>query len=234
MADSFSSSPSRPDVGDVKLARAIARDLLDIGAIALRPSEPFRWSSGLVAPIYCDNRQTIAYPRVRRVIRDGFADVVTNHTLGSSTIAGTATAGIPHAAWLADQLDVPMAYVRSSAKEHGQGERIEGRVEPGEDVIVVEDLVSTGGSALEAVEALRDAGATVQAVLSIFTYELDVATEAFREAQVPLHVLSDFGTLIEVARDREALSEGDYEVLQTWRDDPVAWSEARGGKTVST
>lgn len=227
MSDSTSSSLSNVSTMDV--ARAIARDLLDIGAIALQPKNPFTWSSGLRAPIYCDNRRTIAYPRVRRVIRDGFAEIVTDHTLGSSTIAGTATAGIPHAAWLADQLDVPMAYVRSSAKGHGQGERIEGRVESGEDVIVVEDLVSTGGSALNAVEALRDVGATVQAVLSIFTYELDVATTAFRTADVPLYVLSDFSTLLEVARERDALSDDDLDVLRTWREDPGAWSKERGG-----
>lgn len=226
---SDSSSSSLQNVSTTDVARAIARDLLDIGAIALQPKSPFTWSSGLRAPIYCDNRRTIAYPQVRRVIRDGFAEIVTDWTLGSATIAGTATAGIPHAAWLADQLDVPMAYVRSSAKEHGQGERIEGRVEPGEDVIVVEDLISTGASALEAVEALRDAGTTVQAVLSIFTYELDLAETAFRKADVPLHVLSDFSTLLDVARERDALSDDDLEVLRTWREDPDAWSEERGG-----
>lgn len=227
-----SSSTSLAKISDLDVAWAIARDLLDIGAVVLRPADPFTWSSGLVAPIYCDNRRTIAYPRVRRVIRDGFAEIVTGRTLGSSTIAGTATAGIPHAAWLADQLDVPMAYVRSSAKEHGQGEQIEGRIEPGEEVIVVEDLISTGGSALGAVEALRRAGATVEAVLSIFTYGLDVADEAFREADVPLHVLSDFATLLEVARERDDLSEEDLDLLRTWRDDPEAWSEARGGPAV--
>lgn len=226
-----SSSPGSPfQVNDVDLAQTLARDLLDIGAVTLRPNNPFTWSSGLVAPIYCDNRRTISFPRVRRAICDGFANVVTDYTLGPATIAGTATAGIPHAAWLAGKLDVPMVYVRSTAKEYGQGERIEGQVDSGQELIVVEDLISTGSSALEAVEALQQAECTVRAVLSIFTYELDVAAEAFLKADVPLHVLTDFTTLLDVARRKNLLSDEDLTTLQSWRSDPQDWSVQRGGK----
>ncbi len=210
-------------------ARSIAGCLLDIGAVELRPDQPFTWSSGLVSPIYCDNRRTIAYPRVRRAIRDGFVAVLRALSLEEVTIAGTATAGIPHAAWLAEAIDRPMAYVRSSAKEHGQGARIEGDVQAGEEVVVVEDLISTGGSALEAVEALRGAGTTVRAVLSIFSFELDVADEAFRAADVPRSVLTSFRTLIDVAHEREELSNDDLDVLTAWRADPEGWSVEHGG-----
>lgn len=219
---------------DTERAQAIARELLSIGAVILRPNDPFTWSSGLVAPIYCDNRRTLAYPNVRRVISKGFAEVVAERALGPSTIAGTATAGIPHAAWLAERLDAPMAYVRSAAKEHGRGERIEGDVEAGDSVIVVEDLISTGGSALDAVEALREAGATVRAVLSIFTYELDAAAASFQEADVPRHVLTTFSTLLEVARAQNELTDADLEVLERWRADPEAWSTEHGGPRPSS
>ena len=210
-------------------ARTIAASLLDIGAVELRPGDPFTWSSGLVAPIYCDNRLTIAYPRVRRAIRDGFAEIIRREGLAGATIAGTATAGIPHAAWLAEAVDAPMAYVRSSAKGHGQGARIEGTVGTGTEVIVVEDLISTGGSALDAVGALREVGATVQAVLAIFSYELDVAAAAFEETGVSQHVLTGFSTLIDVAHERGDLSEAALAALTEWRADPEAWSGAHGG-----
>jgi orotate phosphoribosyltransferase len=199
--------------------------------VKLRPGDPFTWSSGLVAPIYCDNRLTMAHPPVRRALRDGFAAVLHSADLLPATIAGTATAGIPHAAWLAEATDQPMAYVRSSAKGHGTGARIEGRVAAGDDVVVLEDLISTGGSALDAVAALREVGATVRAVLAIFSYQLDTADGAFRAADVPRHVLTDFETLIEVAHDREHLSEADLAVLREWRADPEAWSVAHGGDT---
>lgn len=210
--------------------RKIAAFLLDIGAVDLRPSDPFTWSSGLVAPIYCDNRLTISYPRVRRVIRNGFADILAQQVSSSVTIAGTATAGIPHAAWLAEVADRPMAYVRSSAKGHGQGARIEGVLEAGDHAVVVEDLISTGGSALDAVASLREVGVQVPAVLAIFSYELDAAKTAFRAAEVPRHVLTTFSTLIDVAHERGDLSTEEREVLRDWRADPEAWSVEHGGR----
>lgn len=214
-------------------ARSLAAALLNIGAVELRPTSPFTWSSGLVAPIYCDNRLTLSHPRARRTIRDGFVEVLRLQSLTATTIVGTATAGIPHAAWLAEAIDRPMAYVRSSAKEHGQGARIEGGVEAGDEVVVVEDLISTGGSALDAVAALRAAGATVRAVLAIFSYELDAAAAAFRDADVPRYVLTTFGTLIDVAHERTDLSGEDLDVLRAWRADPEAWSLDHGGEAPS-
>ena len=226
-----SSSPDAPlhVVADPDRARTVARHLLDIGAVILQPEDPFTWSSGLVAPIYCDNRQTLAHPSVRRTLRDGFVDVVRGHDWLPAIIAGMATAGIPHAAWLAEALDQPMAYVRSAAKAHGTGRRIEGARAAHRRALVVEDLVSTGGSALEAVTALQAADREVPAVLSIFTYQLQAATSAFRAAGVPLVVLCDFETLVHEARRAGRLTDEAHAVLQDWRADPSAWSEARGG-----
>lgn len=225
--------PTEPE--DPDLAQSLASALLNIEAVALRPHDPFTWTSGLVAPIYCDNRRTLAHPSIRRTIAEGFADVIRRHEMMPLTIAGTATAGIAHAAWLAERLKAPMAYVRSEAKGHGQRERIEGaRLDSGDEVVVVEDLISTGSSALDAVSAVREAGATVRAVLSIFTYELDVATAAFRDAEVPFHVLTNFRTLLTVAQARYELSASALALLNAWRDDPEAWSLEHGGESVWT
>ncbi|PSQ97278.1 MAG: orotate phosphoribosyltransferase [Bacteroidetes bacterium SW_9_63_38] len=211
-------------------AHTTARALLEIEAVKLRPNDPFTWSSGMVAPIYCDNRLTISHPGVRRAIRDGFRSIVSEQSLLPATVAGTATAGIPHAAWLAEATDQPMVYVRSSAKEHGTGARIEGHLDRETDVIVLEDLISTGGSALDAVEAVRNAGASVTAVLAIFSYELEAAAAAFDEADVPRRVLTDFSTLVEVAHGESRVSTADLEGLHTWREDPAAWSREHGGE----
>lgn len=225
------SSPSDPgsdsSKGDASIR--IARALLDIEAVALRPDAPFTWTSGLAAPIYCDNRRTISYPRIRRSIRDGFMSCLRRESLLTSTVAGTATAGIPHAAWLAEAIDQPMVYVRSRSKEYGQGERIEGVLREGDSVVVVEDLISTGGSALDAVEAVQSAGASAEAVLAIFSYELDAADRAFREAGVERHVLTTFSTLLDVAYENGHLTDKNLETLKTWRKDPAAWSLEHGG-----
>lgn len=217
-------SPSRP----LTRARRIADDLLTIGAVALAPDDPFTWSSGLRAPIYCDNRLTLAHPRIRRGIAQGFEHLVEARDLAPDIIAGTATAGIPHAAWLADRLNRPMAYVRSERKGHGRKNQIEGRVAEGQRVVVIEDLISTGGSALEAVRALRDAGAVVPAVLAIFTYELDAAQHAFADADVSLTTLTTFSVLRDVARETGRLSDDAVHTLDEWRHDPAAWSDRRG------
>ncbi|GIV61183.1 MAG: orotate phosphoribosyltransferase [Rhodothermaceae bacterium] len=207
------------------LARRTAGDLLGIGAVALSPEAPFTWASGLRSPIYCDNRLTMAYPAVRRRLTEGFTARIRAQHLHPDVIVGTATAGIPHAAWLADRLDLPMAYVRSKPKAHGRGNQVEGRVEAGQPVVVIEDLVSTGMSSVAVVQALREHGAEVQAVLAIFSYGLPAAEAAFAEAGVPLFMLTDFTTLLGVAREQGALSPEAVAVLEAWRKDPVGWSE---------
>lgn len=228
MADASDVPPEEP-AAHADRARTLAESLLDIGAVELRPTDPFTWTSGLVAPIYCDNRLTIAHPSVRQAIRDGFTDVLDREDLLPSTIAGTATAGIPHAAWLAEAVERPMAYVRGEAKGHGIGAKIEGRVQPGDAVVLVEDLISTGGSALDAVGTLREAGARVQAVLAIFSYRLGAATRAFDEAGVDHHVLTDLRVLVDVAHAQQRLSDAERDALRAWRADPGAWSVEHGG-----
>lgn len=190
----------------------------------MRPEAPFTWSSGLRAPVYCDNRLTLAHPPLRRRIAEGFARIVRGEDWRPDLIAGTATAGIPHAAWLAERLDRPMAYVRSQAKGHGRENRIEGRVERGQRVVVIDDLISTGGSALSAVEALRQAGANVLAVAAIFSYGLDEARRRFSGADVPLRTLTDFSTLLKAAEAEDHLPPDALDALRAWRRDPEAWS----------
>ena len=209
-------------------AEAVAQDLLRIGAVALRPSEPFQWASGRLAPVYTDNRLTLGHPAVRRRLTDAFAGLVAALPGAPTAIAGTATAGIPHAAWLADRLDLPMVYVRASAKAHGRGNQIEGPIAAGDRVVLVEDLISTGGSAAAAADALRDAGAHVDAILAIFSYGLDAAAELVRPA-TPVWTLTDIATLARVARDEGGLPGAELDALAAWRDDPSAWSAARGG-----
>ena len=210
-------------------AATLAHDLLEIGAVTLRPDEPFTWASGRKAPLYTDNRLTLAYPAVRARIAAAFGRVVEAEALCPDVIAGTATAGIPHATLLAERLGLPLAYIRAAAKTHGRGNQIEGRIGPGERVVIVEDLVSTGGSALAAAAAVRDAGGEPVAVVAVFTYGLEAADEAFRKAGLPLHVLTHFDQLAETAAASGALPADGLAVLRAWREDPAAWSAARGG-----
>lgn len=207
--------------------RDLARALLEIEAVTLSPDAPFTWASGLQSPIYCDNRQTLGYPALRRQIAAAFAACVADQEWAVDVVAGTATAGIPHAAWLADRLDKPMAYVRSAPKGHGKENQIEGVVHTGDQVLLVEDLISTGGSALQAVDALRTAGAQVVGVAAIFTYGLPETAQRFADAQVDLCVLSDFEALRTVARAEGVLSQAAASVLADWQQDPEAWSAAR-------
>lgn len=207
------------------VARRIAEQLLEIRAVSFALDEPFTWVSGRRAPVYCDNRITISYPDVRRYIRDGFVHSMEEHGLRPDVIAGTATAGIPHAAWLADRLDLPMIYVRSSPKQHGRGSQIEGRIEGGQSAIVIEDLVSTGSSSRAVVDALREAGIDVAAVLAIFSYELDDAARTFANLDVPLHTLTRFDELFRAASARGMLSDSSIQSIRDWRADPVAWSD---------
>lgn len=201
----------------------IAKDLLDIEAIFLRPNEPFTWASGIKSPIYCDNRITMSYPHVRRAIAKGLAAVIKTTYPEAEVIAGTATAGIPHAAWVAELLDLPMVYIRSKAKEHGKGNQIEGRIQPIQKMVVIEDLLSTGGSVLEACEAAKREGADVLGVAAIFTYELPQVQENFDQAGLSYVTLTNYTALIESALETGAIQESDVALLQEWRKDPAAW-----------
>ncbi len=201
----------------------IAKDLLDIEAIFLRPNEPFTWASGIKSPIYCDNRITMSYPTVRRAIAKGLAAVIKTTYPEVEVIAGTATAGIPHSAWVAELLDLPMVYIRSKAKEHGKGNQIEGRIQPNQKMVVIEDLLSTGGSVLEACEAAKREGADVLGVAAIFTYELPQVQENFEQADLPYVTLTNYTALIESALEMGAIQESDVALLQEWRKDPAAW-----------
>ncbi|GGE66065.1 orotate phosphoribosyltransferase [Priestia taiwanensis] len=202
------------------MKQQIAEHLLTIGAVFLKPNEPFTWSSGIKSPIYCDNRLTLSYPEVRKDIATGLAKLVEEYYPEVDVIAGTATAGIPHAAWVSDVLNAPMCYVRSKAKEHGKGNQIEGKVAPGQKVVIVEDLISTGGSVITCVEALRQAGCEVLGVVSIFTYELEVGKERMKEANVKNVSLSDYTALTEVAREKGIISEEELMKLTGWRRNP--------------
>lgn len=177
----------------------IAEQLLTIEAVFLSPNDPFTWSSGLKSPIYCDNRLTLSYPEVRKNIAEGLSALIREHYPQAEMIAGTATAGIPHAAWVSDLLNLPMSYVRSKPKGHGKGNQIEGKVHEGQKVVVVEDLISTGGSVITAVRALREAGCEVIGAVSIFTYELQKGTEMLEEEGIHSVSLTDYSSLIETA-----------------------------------
>ncbi|MEH7435972.1 orotate phosphoribosyltransferase [Neobacillus drentensis] len=203
----------------------IAEKLLEINAVALKPQTPFTWTSGLRSPIYCDNRLTLSFPSVRKDIALGLKKLILENFPNAEVIAGTATAGIPHAAWVSDLLDLPMCYVRSKPKGHGKGNQIEGKVEEGQKVVVVEDLISTGGSVITAVQALREAGCEVLGVVSIFTYGLEKGKEAFLLAGIKSESLTDFPTLIEVAIEKGYVNETDQASLLDWRKDPSSWSK---------
>lgn len=207
------------------MKHTIAEKLLEINAVALKPNEPFTWTSGLRSPIYCDNRLTLSYPAVRRIIAAGLKDLILEHFPETEVVAGTATAGIPHAAWVSDLLDLPMVYVRSKAKGHGKGNQIEGKVEKGQKVVVVEDLISTGGSVITAVEALREAGCEVLGAVSIFTYGLEKGKELLDQAGIQAFSLTDFTSLVEKAVQIGYVGEADINSLQAWSKNPSEWSK---------
>jgi orotate phosphoribosyltransferase len=207
------------------MKKVIAEKLLTINAVALKPNEPFTWTSGLRSPIYCDNRLTLSYPEVRKAIAQGLQAIILEKYPSAEVIAGTATAGIPHAAWVSDLLNLPMCYVRSKAKGHGKGNQIEGKVEKGQKVVVVEDLISTGGSVITAVQALREAGCEVLGVVSIFTYGLEKGKEAFQQEEIQSESLTDFANLVEVAIEMGYISKNDQESLLSWSDAPSEWSK---------
>lgn len=202
------------------MERKIAKDLLDIKAVFLRPNEPFTWASGIKSPIYCDNRLTLSFPKVRKDIEEGLATLIKENYSECECLMGTATAGIAHAALAANILDLPMGYVRGGAKSHGRNNRIEGLVKPGMKVVVVEDLISTGGSSLECVDVLREAGCEVIGMVAIFTYGLPKATINFEAKDCSFYTLTNYETLVEVAVENNYIQKGDLEKLKAWKKDP--------------
>lgn len=206
-----------------ELAKAIAKDLLEIEAVFLSPNEPFTWASGIKSPIYCDNRITMSYPKVRKEIAKGLAAKIKEAYPEVEVIAGTATAGIPHAAWVAEILDLPMVYIRSKAKDHGKGNQIEGRISEGQKMVIIEDLISTGGSVLEAQAAAKREGANVLGVAAIFTYELPKGTQNFADQKVELVTLTNYSTLIDAALESKYIEAKDVALLKEWKKDPENW-----------
>ena len=204
-------------------SKRIADFLLQIKAIKLQPSNPFTWASGWKSPIYCDNRKTLSFPEVRTYIRDSFAEKVKLLYPEVQVIAGVATGAIAHGALAAEKLGLPFIYVRSEAKEHGLGNQIEGFFEKGQKVVVIEDLISTGGSSLNAVKALRNAGCQVLGMVAIFTYEFRKASDAFSTEGCDLQTLTNYSTLVETAVSSGYISQAEVETLKQWRLDPAGW-----------
>ncbi len=204
-------------------ARQIVLNLLDIGAIKLNLEDPFTWASGWKSPIYCDNRLALSYPQIRDYIKHALSSAVKDHFAGAEAIAGVATAGIPQGALVADELDLPFIYVRSKPKGHGLTNQIEGNVVANQKVAVIEDLVSTGGSSLKAVEAIRAAGMEVLGMVSIFTYGFDLSTQNFKQANLRYLSLSNYDTLISVGVEKDIIPKAQVERLKAWRMAPDSW-----------
>ena len=202
------------------MKKTIAEDLLKIKAVFLRPNEPFTWASGIKSPIYCDNRLTLSDTQVRNDVENGLATLIREHYPQAEVLMGTSTAGIAHAAITATILNLPMGYVRSGAKDHGRGNQIEGKLLPGQKVVVVEDLISTGGSCIEVVNVLREAGADVLGIVSIFTYGMKKGLERLAAAEVKNVSLCDLDTLVEVAADKAYIAPEDKERLIKFRNNP--------------
>lgn len=207
------------------IEETIAHQLLQIKAIKLQPANPFTWASGWLSPIYCDNRKTLSYPEVRTYIKDRFADMIREHFADVDVIAGVATGAIAQGALVADILEKPFIYVRSSPKGHGLENLVEGKLLPGQKVVVIEDLISTGGSSLKAVEAIRNNGAEVLGMVAIFSYGFQLADQQFEEKKVKLRTLSNYKTLIKVAVDTGYVTSEEVETLEQWRQNPSQWKK---------
>ena len=211
----------------IHIEKTVAKNLLDIQAVSLQPNNPFTWASGIKSPIYCDNRLVLSFPEKRTVVVQGFVELIKQEYAEAEVIVGTATAGIPWGAMVADKLEKPFGYVRSSNKSHGKGNKIEGKIEQGAKVVVVEDLISTGGSVKDVIESLREAGAEVLGVVAIFTYLLPASTELFHSISCEFKTLSNYDVLIDVALEHAYIKDGDLEKLKAWKQDPKdeSWME---------
>ena len=210
---------------DIDIAKQVAKSLLQINAIILQPNNPFKWAAGWNSPIYCDNRKTLSHPEIRNFIRQGLAAIVKNHYKSANLIAGVATAGIPHGALVAEELGLPFIYVRSKVKEHGKQNQIEGVFEEGQSVVLIEDLISSGKSSLEAAATLKDAGMLVKGIASIFTYGFDAATKNFSKANCKYISLCDYNTLLQQAIAQQYIEEADLSILKEWRENPSTWKK---------
>lgn len=206
----------------------IAEILLRIGAVTLRPNKPFRYASGILSPIYTDNRLLMGYPKERKRIIKAMRDVIKENNIKAEFISGTAVGAIPHAAWLADLMKIPMVYVRSEKKEHGKENLVEGFIKQGAKVVNVEDLISTGGSALATIEALRNAGFIANDCVAIFTYEMKKASENFKNAGISFYPLTTFSTVVKVAKEKGYLSEKEVLIAKEWNADPENWGKRFG------
>lgn len=204
------------------ISTAIAQDLLQIQAVTLRPQQPFTWASGLKSPIYTDNRKTISFPEVRSHIAAGLAQLIQHYYPQTTVIAGVATAGIPHAALVADRLNLPLSYVRPQPKDHGTGQQIEGQISNGDQVVLIDDLISTGGSVLQAAQVVQKV-APVIGVAAIFSYNLPDSQLNFSQAQISLHTLTDYSALINTAHQQGKISPQELQLLQKWHQDPHNW-----------
>lgn len=206
-------------------AHKVAEFLLQIKAIKLQPDQPFTWASGWKSPIYCDNRKTLSYPQIRTYIRQQYVNMINDQFSKPDVIAGVATGGIAQGALVAQDMGLPFVYVRSEAKKHGLTNMVEGVVEKGQSVVVIEDLISTGGSSIKAVEALREQGCKVKGMVAIFTYGFDEAVENLKKANCPTTALCDYNTLIDVALKHKYISENDLDSLKEWRESPSTWKQ---------
>ncbi|MBB1062423.1 orotate phosphoribosyltransferase [Limosilactobacillus fastidiosus] len=209
-------------------SQRVAQVLLNINAVTLNPEKPFTWASGMKSPIYTDNRLTISFPDVRQAIVNGMAEQIKLHFNEAEAIAGTATAGIPHATGVAQQMGLPMVYVRTKPKDHGEGKQVEGILRPGEKVVVIDDLISTGGSVLNAVHAIESEGAEVIGVVSIFTYQLQAAEQNFMVNGLQYYSVTNYSTLVNLAKENGLINTDHLKSLQEWRKDPMKWSNQHG------
>jgi orotate phosphoribosyltransferase len=212
-------------VYDIDIAKQVAKSLLQINAIILQPNNPFKWAAGWNSPIYCDNRKILSYPEIRNYIRQGLAAIVKNHYKGANVIAGVATAGIPHGVLVAEKLELPFIYVRSKAKEYGKKNQIEGYFEEGQSVILVEDLISSGKSSLDAAKTLKEAGMNVKGIVSIFTYGFSAADKNFKNADCEYISLCDYNTLLPQAIGQKYIDTNDFPILKEWRENPSIWKK---------
>ncbi|MBM3429711.1 MAG: orotate phosphoribosyltransferase [Bacteroidetes bacterium] len=206
-------------------ALKIAEVLLKVKAVKLQPNQPFTWASGWKSPIYCDNRVTLSYPKERTHIRQAFVEAILNRFGKPDVIAGVATGGIPQGALVAQELGLPFIYIRSAAKGHGLGNMVEGHYEKGQRVVLIEDLISTGGSSLKAVDALREAELDVKGLIAIFSYGFKVAADNFKRSECPFITLTDYAILIEQALNSNFIAKADLTLLQSWRENPSVWKQ---------